>query len=202
MSKYLIGIDEVGRGPLAGPVCVCAVLFRKPLPRGFLAGLKDSKALSIEKREQWFAKASAAQKSGLIDYSVSFSSAAYIDRVGIVKALRKAISRSLSRLNAEPISSRVLLDGSLQAPASFSNQKTIVKGDERIPIIALASVIAKVKRDRRMRCYVSVFPGYGFEKHVGYGTAEHYRAISRLGICKLHRVSFLSSVKKKTRNPR
>ncbi len=196
-AEYIVGIDEVGRGPLAGPVAVCAVVIKKSVPEGFLKGIRNSKAISGRARELWYKKALDARKAGQIEFAVSFSNASHIDTHGIGAALRACIARSLSRLKLNPAQTCVLLDGSIKAPPAFKNQCTIIKGDEKVPIIALASVIAKVRRDRCMRRYAKQFPGYGFEKHVGYGTAGHYRAIRRYGLCELHRRSFLENVKLK-----
>lgn len=190
---HLVGIDEVGRGPLAGPVAVCAVAIKRKLSRGFWKGLKNSKALSEKAREMWFARAREARAKGLIDYTVCFSGALSIDNRGISKVVHECIARALRRLNIEPEKSRIFLDGSIYAPARFKNQKTIVRGDEKVPVIALASVVAKVRRDRRMRRYAKSFPHYGFEEHVGYGTAAHYKAINTYGLTELHRRSFLSA---------
>jgi len=191
----LVGVDEVGRGPLAGPVTVCAVVCKKSLPRGFLKGIRNSKALSEQARLAWYKKVLAARKAGTLDFVTASSSALYIDTHGISAALRRAIRRALVRIKLEPSRSKVLLDGSIKAPKAFKNQRTIIKGDEKIPIIALASVIAKVRRDRLMCVYAKQCKGYGFEKHVGYGTASHYRAIKRLGLCPLHRRSFLTNLR-------
>src|SRR3989344_9174748 len=108
--RLLIGIDEVGRGPLAGPVCVCALAIRRPLPRNFFVGLKNSKALSELKREEWYRRAREARAQGLLDFAVSFSGARFIESHGISKAVHASIARSLRRLNVAPAHSRVLLD--------------------------------------------------------------------------------------------
>ena len=188
--EFLIGIDEVGRGPIAGPVAVCAVVLKR-VPKGFLKGIRNSKALSEKTREAWYKKAVGARKTGALDFAVSFSSARFIDRYGISKALRVSIARALHRLEISPTQAQIFLDGSIYAPKRYVRQKTIIKGDERVPIIALASIIAKVRRDRRMKRYAKKFRGYGFEEHVGYGTAAHYKAIRARGLCKLHRRSFI-----------
>jgi len=194
VDKALVGIDEVGRGPLAGPVAVCAVVVKRRLPRDFFVELKNSKALSERSRDVWYKQALLAKRKRLIDFIVSFSNARYIDRYGISTAVHICIARALRRLKISPENSRILLDGSIYAPRRFFDQKTIIKGDERVSVIALASVIAKVRRDRRMRRYARQFPEYGFEKHVGYGTKEHYKAIRRHGLCPLHRRSFLKGL--------
>jgi ribonuclease HII len=190
------GIDEVGRGPIAGPVAVCAVAIKRELPPDFFTGIHNSKALSEKARERWYQKAIDAKESGHIDFAVAFSNAAYIDVHGISKALRSCVKRALLRLEAAPEKSEVFLDGSLYAPSAFIFQETIIKGDEKIPLISLASIVAKVRRDRRMKRYAKRYPGYGFEKHVGYGTAAHYKAIGKNGLSGLHRRSFLKGIAK------
>ncbi len=200
MSLWTIGIDEVGRGPIAGPVTICALAIparNQRSLRGFLkftrAGdLKDSKRMSQAEREACAASIKQAAKArASIFFSVSHVTPKVLDRLGIVGAVRLAVRRSLAKLSIEPSNAHVLLDGSLLAPEAFRHQRTIVRGDQRVPIIALASVIAKVARDKRMRNLSKRYPGYSFDKHVGYGTSEHYRAIRRLGVCDIHRRSFL-----------
>ena len=200
----LVGVDEVGRGPLAGPVTLCALAVSgsdKRCLKRFLrytrAGeMKDSKKMSLPEREECAAALRAAAKTGsAISFSISHVSAKVIDRRGIVPAVRLALRRCLNKLSAEPRTSRLLLDGSLHAPKEFTDQKTIVRGDQTVPIIALASVLAKVARDRKMRRLSKRHPGYGFDEHVGYGTSMHYRAIRRLGLSEIHRRSFLTRVK-------
>lgn len=193
-KKILIGIDEAGRGPLAGPVSVCALAVLKPLPKEFRVNVKDSKQLSEEKREEWYKKISLAARTGYISFAVSFSSAQTIDKKGIVPAVRAAIKRALLKLAYHPKRVKILLDGSLSAPVAYENQKTIIRGDETVPVIALASIIAKVRRDRRMKRYATLFPGYGFEVHKGYGTKSHYAAIKLFGFSILHRRSFLRNL--------
>ncbi len=198
MQRYLIGIDEVGRGPLAGPVtlCACAILERNArhiLKKDF-KGLKDSKKLSPEKRTAFLKIAKREKNEGKILYSVSHVSAGVIDKEGIAKAVRRGIQRCLEKLELVPSQCSVLLDGSLYAPEEFLDQKTIIKGDDRIPIISLASVIAKVTRDKKMMRLAKVYPAYGFDIHKGYGTLVHRKAIKIKGPCDIHRLSFLSSI--------
>ncbi|MFH1169963.1 MAG: ribonuclease HII [Candidatus Vogelbacteria bacterium] len=205
--RYMIGIDEAGRGPLAGPVSIAAVsvMSRLSLDRllrsnlgaerfdlGF-GPLHDSKKLSVKKREQWFEWLKQKQKSGELQFAVSLVSEKIIDRIGIVRAVRLGIKRCLDRLNLKPEHCRVLLDGSLRVPKIYQNQKTIIRGDEKIPLIMLASIIAKVTRDRKMIRLAKIFPQYGFEIHKGYGTRAHYRALHRYGLSPLHRRSFLKN---------
>lgn len=190
-----IGIDEVGRGPVAGPVAVCAFRGRISDARLKKAGLplRDSKKLTRREREIWFSHIQAWQKEGRCDFCVTMISARSIDRIGIAKAIRRALERSLYDL--EPKNrDLILLDGGLRAPLEFKNQKTIIKGDEKETVIALASIAAKVTRDQHMFRQAKKFPEYGFEAHVGYGTPAHYRAIKRHGLTPLHRKSFLKTI--------
>ena len=190
-KKFLIGIDEAGRGPLAGPVAVAAVILSPRFNLKNLNGIKDSKQLNSQKREIWFKKACAFKKEGLLDFAVAFSSEKTIDKKGIVFAVRFSLARALKKVCHDPFSTYIFLDGSLMAPREYLFQKTITRGDEKISIIALASILAKVRRDRKMTSYGQQFPLYGFEQHKGYGTTHHYKMIEKYGICPLHRKSFL-----------
>ncbi|MEK7587046.1 MAG: ribonuclease HII [Patescibacteria group bacterium] len=209
--SHIIGIDEAGRGPLAGPVGVgavimsrlhldkfgCGVIFKK------LPNLKDSKKLSEKQREVWFEFLKAEKKKGNLDFAVALVSEKIIDKQGIVKAIKIGISRCLKLLllptlsrdpdrsvGAIPSNYLVLLDGSLKAPENFVKQKTIIRGDESEPIISLASIVAKVTRDRRMIQLAKKYPNYGFEIHKGYGTKVHYRAIKKFGLSVIHRQTY------------
>ena len=205
--KFVFGVDEVGRGPIAGPVAVgvfavaakseseARVKLAKIFPK-----VKESKQLSEMKREMWFAKIVEAKRAGEIDYAVAFESEKAIDRLGIavcirsciVKALDELLSaKSVSRETIRPEDVLVLLDGGLKAPADFTSQKTIIKGDAKKSVIALASIAAKVCRDRKMNNLARKYPEYGFEAHKGYGTKAHYKAIKKQGILPVHRKSFL-----------
>src|SRR3989344_1271712 len=204
--QYLVGIDEVGRGPLAGPVAVGAVGIKLnskheirnskqilnfkfknfKLPKC----IKDSKKLSEKKREEWLGRIKELKAKGDLDYYVSFVSNKKIDDYGIAHCIRSAIKNSLKKLKADPLKTIILLDGGLKAPEEFMNQKTIIKGDEKEPIISLASIAAKVARDRKMVEYSKKFPQYGFNIHKGYGTVSHCRKIRENGLSGLHRKSF------------
>jgi ribonuclease HII len=198
--KYVIGIDEAGRGPLAGPVSVGAVLFERDEYEKFkkenketLAG-RDSKKLSEKKREEWFENIESRQGKALageFNFSVGFSSNKVIDTKGIVPAISIAIEKIFSEFNKKPEECLVLLDGNLKAPEEFKNQETIIKGDEKEPVISLASIVAKVSRDRYIVDLSKKYPEYGFEKHKGYGTKVHYEKIRKHGLCTIHRRSFL-----------
>ena len=192
--KYRIGIDEVGRGPIAGPVAVGAlVIFDEKSVKKIFCGVKESKQLTEQKREMWFAKIQAAQKAGALDFQVTFKSHTFIDTKGLSFAIKCALAESLEKLclGDKQAKVRVLLDGGLKAPTHYTDQKTIIKGDEKEMIIALASICAKVLRDRKMNLLAKKYPQYGFEKHKGYGTRVHYEAIREFGLLDIHRRSFL-----------
>lgn len=191
-----IGIDEVGRGPIAGPVAVGAFMFKDDKAKRLFRGVKESKQLSESQRESWFEIIKKAKKQGLVDFQVCFQSERIIDKYGISFAIRKCVSSCLIKTGASTRSSSILLDGGLKAPSQFLNQKTIIKGDEKIKVIALASICAKVLRDRRMINLSKKHVEYGFEKHKGYGTAKHYSAIKSLGLLPCHRRSFLRNKKR------
>lgn len=207
--RFVVGIDEVGRGPIAGPVAVGAFIFlvdqKSPAGKAALTrhfkGVKESKQLSESKREEWFAKILEAKRLGIVDYSVTFVSEKIIDSKGISHAIRTALEKSLRAVISDlpeagslPGKCAVLLDGGLKAPADFVDQKTIIKGDAKETVIALASICAKVLRDRRMRLHAKKHPQYGFDVHKGYGTKAHYAAIRSHGMLGLHRKSFLKSL--------
>jgi ribonuclease HII len=194
-GKLLIGIDEAGRGPIAGPVAVGAFAFLTPNARRLFRGVKESKQLSEKKRERWFILIQEAKKNGHINFRVSFQSHKIIDTKGISHAIRMALAKSLNGLKIKPVNARILLDGGLKAPLRYKNQRTIIKGDEKEVVIALASICAKVLRDRYMRELSSEHPQYGFDIHKGYGTQRHYQAIKKHGISPMHRQSFLKRMK-------
>lgn len=201
--KHVIGIDEVGRGPLAGPVAVGAVLIYKEHYKKvakIFPTIKDSKKLSARSREEWFVKIEEAERAGFLMSSIQFVSSKHIDKQGIVPSIRKALTRALekvSTVNDNKFGIQVLLDGGLYAPEEYRDQKTIIKGDEKKLVIALASIVAKVTRDARMIKLGKKFPLYGFEKHKGYGTRGHYAAIKKYGITEHHRKSFLRNLNQK-----
>jgi ribonuclease HII len=190
-KKYIAGVDEVGRGALAGPVCVCAVLLNKNifLSKKDFRGLRDSKQLSPEKREA-FARVARSCK-GVEDVRVACVANTIIDKRGIVKAIAIATERALGGLSHAP--DHIFFDGGLFTRRRIS-QRTIIRGDEKIFSVALASVCAKVFRDNKMRRYHKSHPHYCFDKHKGYGTEEHCAAIRKNGRSNLHRQSFLSNI--------
>ncbi|MFA6515378.1 MAG: ribonuclease HII [Candidatus Paceibacterota bacterium] len=203
MKKYIVGIDEVGRGPIAGPVAVCAFvctitnyeLLITNAKEKLKIKLRDSKKLSKKQREIWFEFLKVAKTDGFCDYSVAFVSPENIDKFGIAKCIQKALNSSLLNLiktsGLEPSSCKLMLDGGLYAPAEYINQETMIKGDELHPVISMASIIAKVSRDRVMTNYALEYPGYGFENHAGYGTKAHYDAIKKHGQTPIHRKTFI-----------
>ncbi len=195
--KLVVGVDEVGRGPIAGPVAVASFFMKdiRALSAYIRKGntLRDSKKLSRQRREEWYTQILEWQKEGKCNFSVVMISAKDIDAGGIAPAIRKALARSL-RIALPGPGVTVLLDGGLKAPAEYLQQKTIIKGDEKEKEIALASIVAKVTRDRYMVRMSKKYPQYGFERHVGYGTKAHYLAIKTHGLTPLHRKSFLQKL--------
>lgn len=178
------GVDEVGRGPLAGPVVVCAVMLPLP-PEEFTLPVNDSKKLTESQRE---ALAEALKADGRVRYAIVERSPEQIDRMNILRATQDAMREAALALGA-PAPEAVLIDGLGFKPYPFPAQ-FVVKGDSRSASIAAASILAKVYRDALMCEYDRVYPGYGFAKNKGYGTAEHLAALSALGPCPIHRRSF------------
>lgn len=205
--KYVIGIDEAGRGPLAGPVAVgiCLVpakMTRKSLltqvAKSGLKKLNDSKKLSVRRREAWLAQMCKMRGGGVFDFAASLISNKVIDTRGLSFAIRKAMSDSLKKLQKtvgfKSKECLVLLDGGLHAPIEYIFQKTIIKGDEKEFSISLASIAAKVTRDAHMCKLAKKYPAYAFDIHKGYGTARHITAIKKEGITPIHRRSFLKNI--------
>jgi ribonuclease HII len=192
--SHIVGIDEVGRGPLAGPVSLCACKVAGDFDMARLKGIKDSKKLSSLQRNQWVTCVTQLKSEGLLDFAYSAISAQEIDKIGIAPAIRKAVATCLKALNLDPKSTHIFLDGSLYAPKEFLIQETIIKGDEKVPIISAASIIAKVTRDKFMEEMGEKYPNYGFEKHKGYGTEAHIKAIKKEGMTPIHRRTFLKNI--------
>src|SRR3989338_3594244 len=190
MRKFLVGIDEVGRGPLAGPVAVGAVAVPHDFDWDLVSGVRDSKKLTPRAREEWSKKLQNLRSAKKLDFSVSFSSVRMIDRSGIVFAIRSALAKCLKQLGATPRNCEILLDGSLYAPKKFLAQKTIIHGDDLEPVISMASIVAKVWRDNLMRRMSVQYPKYGLDLHKVYGTLLHRQAIEKHGLSVLHRKSF------------
>ncbi len=175
------GVDEAGRGPLAGPVCAGAVI----LPQGIdLPGLNDSKKLTAKRREALYEQITACA----VAWSVCMVDAKTIDEINILQATLQAMGQAVKQLTTLP--ELVLVDGN-QDPALGLPTKTVIQGDARCASIAAASILAKVTRDRYMLQQAQAYPQYGFAAHKGYGTKAHYAALDQYGPCPLHRQSFL-----------
>lgn len=178
------GIDEAGRGPLAGPVCAAAVI----LPPGLeIDGLNDSKKLTEKKRDALF----DIIREKAVAYSVAMVDEKRIDEINILQATFEAMRNAVSGLSVKP--DIALIDGN-QKPGLEIEERTVVKGDAKSPSIAAASVLAKVTRDRFMLELDKTYPEYQFAKHKGYGTKLHYECIEKYGISPVHRLTFLKKV--------
>ncbi|WP_416145918.1 ribonuclease HII [Prosthecochloris sp. SCSIO W1101] len=183
--SQVCGIDEAGRGPLAGPVVAAAVVFPRFFkPTGIFGKLNDSKRLTPKLRESL----AAAVRESALDFSVSMIDHLTIDRMNIFRATMLAMNRAAESLQQLP--DFMLIDGNRFTPNLPIPYQTIVKGDAKVFSIAAASVLAKTSRDRLMREYAGKYPLYGFEKHYGYPTKAHVTAILEHGRCPLHRKSF------------
>lgn len=182
--KIICGVDEAGRGPLAGPVYAAAVVLEKGQT---IEGVNDSKKLSEKKRELLFDKIINECK----DYSIGTASEKEIDELNILQATFLAMKRAVDGLSVKP--DCALVDGN-QIPNLDCDVTTVVKGDAKSESIATASILAKVSRDRYMLEMAEKYPQYGFEKHKGYGTKLHYEMIEKYGICDIHRKTFLKKV--------
>ncbi|MCL5004689.1 MAG: ribonuclease HII [Patescibacteria group bacterium] len=203
-QKYIIGIDEVGRGCLAGPVTVAATLLNIRPPQGLRScggrklTLRDSKKLSAKQREAWF----DFIKQQKISFAVASVSPKIIDKINISQAANLAAKNAVRRLiknsKLRIQNCKFYLDGGLYLPKSIIlnskfcilNSTTVVKGDEKIPAISFASIVAKVHRDKLMKRLHKKYPRYGFIRNVGYGTKEHIKAIRKFGSSPIHRKSF------------
>lgn len=201
--KWLVGIDEAGRGPLAGPVSVGLVLVQANFDWNLIPGVGDSKQLSESKREVIFKQAQVLLKEGKLSHVVIMVDAKKIDTEGISACMKKAIATGLkklisTRLNLvlNPVEVMVKLDGSLCAPDEYVHQETIIKGDAKEKVIGLASIMAKVRRDRYMIKIAkeAEFAIYEFQRHKGYGTKAHREAIAKNGLSTLHRVSYCRNI--------
>lgn len=194
-TNYIIGIDEAGRGPLAGPVYLGAVLATSDFNFGIFSDLNDSKQMKESQRISVFNKAKkvAKERAGFC-VTTSYTKAKTIDRQGIEAAINAAIKRCLKRLSVAPDNVYIYLDGGLQAPQKFKFQKTIVRGDSKVPIISLASVLAKVSRDQYMIRAEKRYPKFKFGQHKGYGTKTHRTTIKQHTPSSIHRLSYLSNI--------
>jgi ribonuclease HII len=224
--KWVIGIDEAGRGPLAGPVSVGVVLVPVDFDWALVPGVNDSKQLSEGKREEIYKITQKLSRAGVLHYAVSMSSAKMIDTKGIVPAVTQAMNRALRSVSKSSTRSRleldlqrgtlckssipssrqglelnpgevlVKLDGGLKAPAEYVYQETIIKGDAKERVIGLASIMAKVTRDRYMvaRAKEAQYQVYDFARHKGYGTVVHRIAIAKNGLSPEHRASYCKNI--------
>ena len=191
--RYAVGVDEVGRGPLAGPVVVCAVQWLTDEdPFSVLAGIRDSKKLSAKQRNEWVDRAKGLQDS--LRFCVHSVGAEIIDTVGIMRALGRASGGALAEIDVQDSIAYVYADYGLPVPEQYSATH-IVKGDERHPLIALASIIAKENRDAVMVTLAETFRVYGFSCNKGYGTQEHRDALLQYGPCSVHRKTFLKNIR-------
>ncbi len=182
--EYICGIDEVGRGPFAGPVVTAAVIMPKDC---IIPGVNDSKKLSEEKREELF----EIITQEAIEYSIGQIESDEIDRINILNATKKAMTQSVNNLEHRP---GIILIDALTLPEITIKQEAIIKGDAKSFSIAAASIVAKVTRDRLMKEYDKMYPQYGFARNKGYGTAEHSKAILEYGPCPIHRRSFIKNL--------
>ncbi len=179
--ELICGVDEAGRGPLAGPVCAAAVI----LPRGIdIEGLNDSKKLTEKKRDKLFDTIC----SEAVSYGIAFAGVDEIERINILNAAMLAMNRAIDKLSVKP--ALALIDGNRDSAIRMSS-RCVVKGDAKCADIAAASILAKVSRDRYMLKMAEKYPEYHFEKHKGYGTKLHYEALREYGPCEIHRPSFL-----------
>ena len=180
--EYICGIDEAGRGPLAGPVVAAAVILPKELKIPYL---NDSKQLSAKRREDLY---DIIMEKALA-VGVGAASPERIDEINILHATYEAMRQAVAELNIKP---QILLNDAVYIPGLDLPQEKIIKGDAKSLSIAAASVIAKVTRDRMMKAYHEIFPEYGFDKHKGYGSKEHIEMLQTLGPCPIHRRSFIT----------
>ncbi len=189
-DKFIVGIDEVGRGAIAGPLVLGATAgYLNNKNKKFLTGVKDSKKLTFNQRLLWYKK---FKDSDLKFYCV-FISNDFIDKYGMSKSLKEGVKRLLKKIDKKI--DLVLLDGGLKAPEKY-NQKTIIRGDDKVPFISAASIYAKVKRDLYM-IRMDKKINYCFTDHKGYGTKKHFLLIKKNGISKVHRKTFLKNIVKK-----
>ena len=179
-GRTVAGVDEAGRGCLAGPVAAGAVILDPGRP---VRGLRDSKKLTEKRREELFAE--IREKSAA--WSVAMTGPGEIDRTNILRAALRAMEKAVAGLSVEP--DFVLVDGNARISIAVE-QKTVVGGDDRCASIAAASIVAKVTRDRLMKELETEYPGYGFSRHKGYPSKEHRESLRRLGPCPIHRKSF------------
>ena len=184
--RTICGIDEAGRGPLAGPVVVAAVIMPKD---SFIEGVNDSKKVSEKKREALYEQIT----NEAIAWGVGIIDQKEIDEINILNATKKGLTTAIKELKVKP--DRIIVDALDKIDTLGIPYTPIIKGDAKCYSIAAASIIAKVTRDRIMRQWDEIYPMYGFEKHKGYGTAMHMQAIREYGLCPIHRRSFTKNIK-------
>lgn len=184
--QTICGIDEAGRGPLAGPVVVAAVIMPKD---SFIEGVNDSKKVSEKKREALYEQIT----DEAIAWGVGIIDQKEIDEINILNATKKGLTTAIKELKVKP--DRIIVDALDKIDTLGIPYTPIIKGDAKCYSIAAASIIAKVTRDRIMRHWDEIYPMYGFEKHKGYGTAMHMQAIREYGLCPIHRRSFTKNIK-------
>ncbi len=177
--EVIVGIDEVGRGCWAGPLVAGAVVLSDPIE-----GLRDSKKLSKKRREQL----AATVEVEALDYGLGWVSPDELDQVGLTKAVELAMRRALNgiRVNYQ----KVIIDGNHNYLPDVEFTECLIKADDLVPAVSAASILAKVARDNYMADMSTQYPEYGFDKHVGYGTAQHIKALKEYGVCDIHRKSF------------
>lgn len=202
LRNHFIGIDEVGRGPLAGPITVCAVCLedKQVVLRDLFQGrLSDSKKINkLLRNNIYLTIRKNRYNNSKVLYAISSRDSAYIDRHGISKAASACVRSCLQQLRKKGVrveGAEINLDAGLFAPKELGNQAQFIKGDERFVEIALASILAKEWRDAHMRKISKGYPEYGWEKNVGYGTLEHRKAISKNGMTEYHRKTFCKAFK-------
>ncbi len=191
---FLVGVDEAGRGPLAGPVAVGVVAVPEDFDWDLIPGVGDSKQVSAKNRALVFRRAEELQTANLIQYAVTLIDTDIIDRLGITHAVNEGIEHGLKKLSIDPQHATIKLDGLLKAPAEYQNQETIIHGDAKEKVIGLASILAKETRDANMVTLAKAYPLYQFEIHKGYGTKRHRALIAQHGLSPVHRVSFCTKI--------
>jgi ribonuclease HII len=203
LITYEIGIDEAGRGPLAGPVAVGVAVVSLDFDWSMLPGVTDSKKLTPEKREMIYKNAKKLERAGQLRTVVVLGNAKHIDKKGIAVVIRECLKKGMGNISTKkdlvptPECAMVKLDGGLKAPAEWVHQQTIIKGDTKEKVIGLASIMAKVTRDRymRRRASLAAYTPYDFATHKGYGTKAHRTAIARHGLSAEHRQTFCKNIK-------
>lgn len=183
--RYIAGIDEAGRGPLAGPVVIGVVIMKE---ESFIEGINDSKKISEKKREKLYDE--ITQEA--VSWGIGIVDEKRIDEINILNATKEALTEAISKLEIKP--ELILVDALEKINTLSIPYISVIKGDAKIYSISAASIIAKVTRDRIMKQYDKIYPNYGFAKHKGYGTSEHINAIKEFGLCPIHRKTFTEKI--------